>query len=148
MITQKPRSDKMKNYKQRSILSIPILSCFIAFSIKAKAFDTTSPGYMIKAATIKTTTQKRLIVQDTLTKKELLDRIKKVASKQFSVKAENIKLQTSFTKDFGADDLDMVELVMAFEEEFKIKIPDAQLETLTTVQKAYDYLIKKLKITK
>jgi acyl carrier protein len=140
----------MKNYKQHPILSILIVSCFIAFSIKAKAFDTTSPGpgCIIKAATIKTVAQERLIVQDTLTKKELLDRIKKVASKQFSVKAENIKLQTSFTKDFGADDLDMVELVMAFEEEFKIKIPDAQLETLTTVQKAYDYLIKKLKVTK
>ena|ERR1022692_1646555 len=103
---------------------------------------------MIKAATIKTAAQKNPDTQETLTKKELLNRIKKVASKQFSVKAENIKLQTSFTKDFGADDLDMVELVMAFEEEFKIKIPDEQLETLTTIQKAYGYLIKVLRITK
>ena|GEM_PF-1432693 len=128
-------------------MTILVLSCIIAFSIKAKAFDRASSGYMIKAASFQTETQKNQ-VEDTLTKKELLTRIRKVASKQFSVKAENIKLQTSFTKDFGADDLDMVELVMAFEEEFKIKIPDDQLETLTTVQKAYDYLIKRLKITK
>ncbi len=138
----------MRNYKLQSILAILVFSCFTAFSLKAKVFDRATSGYMIKAASFKTEAQKNLVVQDTLTKKELLNRIKKVASKQFSVKTEVIKLQTSFTKDFGADDLDMVELVMAFEEEFKIKIPDEQLETLTTVQKAYDYLIKRLKITK
>ncbi len=86
--------------------------------------------------------------QDTVTKKNVLNRIKKVAAKQFEVKAETLTLKTSFVKDFKADDLDMVELVMAFEEEFKIKIPDNQLETLTTVQKAYDYITKVMKVKK
>jgi acyl carrier protein len=141
-------SDKMINHKKHSTASTLILSCLFAFSMKAKTFETAGAGYMINAASFKTEAQKNLVFQDTLTRKELLNRIKKVASKQFSAKVENIRLQTSFTKDFGADDLDMVELVMAFEEEFKIKIPDEQLQTLTTVQKAYDYLIKRLNITK
>ena len=129
----------MKNQKQHFILGIFFLNCFIGFSMKANAFNLLNAECIISS---------RTFFQEELTKKDVLSRIKKVAAKQFEVKAESMTMQTSFVKDFKADDLDMVELVMAFEEEFKIKIPDDQLETLTTVQKAYDYIVKVMKVKK
>jgi len=123
--------------KHHFILSIVFLNCFICFSIKASAFNLLETDCTISS---------QIFFQEGLTKKDVLNRIKKVAAKQFEVKVETLTMKTSFVKDFKADDLDMVELVMAFEEEFKIKIPDDQLETLTTVQKAYDYIVKVMKV--
>jgi len=138
----------MKNFKRHCILTLLVINCLTIFSVKAKAFNSINPSHTIKASMIETEAPKNRLAQNPLTKKELLDRIKKVVSKEFSVKPENIKMQSDFAKDFGADDLDGVELIMAFEEEFKISISDKDAESLTTVQKTYDYLVKKLKITK
>lgn len=138
----------MKIYKKRPTVVILILSCLAISSITAKAFFTTAAEYVMEAKILKAVRQKPVGTPDTLTKKELLNRIKKVVAKVLDVKTENIKIQSSFTNDLGADDLGLVELVMAFEDEFNITISDKDAEAITTVQKIYDYLIKKLKITK
>ena len=52
----------------------------------------------------------------------------------------DIKIESSFVDDLGADSLDTVELVMALEEEFETEIPDEQAEKITTVQEAIDYI--------
>ncbi|MEC7928864.1 MAG: acyl carrier protein, partial [Pseudomonadota bacterium] len=53
---------------------------------------------------------------------------------------EEVKLEASFIDDLGADSLDTVELVMAFEEEFEIEIPDEEAEAIQTVKNAVDYI--------
>jgi acyl carrier protein len=70
------------------------------------------------------------------------DRVVKVVKEQFSVDEATIKPESSFTQDLGADSLDTVELVMAFEEEFGTEIPDEEAEKITTVQQAVDYIEK------
>ena len=56
------------------------------------------------------------------------------------VDAGEVKIESSFTNDLGADSLDTVELVMALEEEFETEIPDEEAEKITTVQSAIDYI--------
>jgi acyl carrier protein len=68
------------------------------------------------------------------------DRVKKIVSEQLGVKPEEVSLSSSFTDDLGADSLDIVELVMALEEEFETEIPDSEAEAITTVQAAIDYV--------
>lgn len=63
---------------------------------------------------------------------------------QLGVDAENVTPEAHFIDDLGADSLDTVELVMAFEEEFDIEIPDEDAEKLETVGNAIDYLNKRL----
>jgi acyl carrier protein len=58
------------------------------------------------------------------------------------VKEEDVKPESSFVDDLGADSLDTVELVMALEEEFDTTIPDDDAESITTVQQAIDYIEK------
>ncbi|MCQ9328484.1 acyl carrier protein [Pelistega suis] len=67
-------------------------------------------------------------------------RVKKIVAKQLGVSEAEIKNESSFLDDLGADSLDMVELVMAFEDEFEASITDEQAETITTVQKAIDFI--------
>lgn len=67
-------------------------------------------------------------------------RVKKIVAKQLGVNEAEIKNESSFLDDLGADSLDMVELVMAFEDEFEASITDEQAETITTVQKAIDFI--------
>ncbi len=69
-----------------------------------------------------------------------LDRVKKVVVDQLSVEESLVTPQASFTADLGADSLDTVELVMAFEEEFGCDIPDEEAEKIATVQDAVDYI--------
>lgn len=69
-----------------------------------------------------------------------LDRVKKVVVDQLSVDEALVTPQASFTNDLGADSLDTVELVMAFEEEFGTEIPDEEAEKIATVQDAVDYI--------
>jgi len=68
------------------------------------------------------------------------ERVQKIVCEQLGVSQEEAKLAASFIDDLGADSLDTVELVMAFEEEFEIEIPDEEAEGITTVQNAVDYI--------
>ena len=70
----------------------------------------------------------------------VLERVKKVILGQLQVEEERIVETASFTADLGADSLDTVELVMAFEEEFGIEIPDEEAEKIQTVKDAVDYI--------
>jgi acyl carrier protein len=71
------------------------------------------------------------------------DKVKEIISKQLGVSASEVTPEASFVEDLGADSLDTVELVMAFEEEFKIEIPDEDAEKIQKVQDAIDYIKKK-----
>ncbi|BBP01119.1 acyl carrier protein [Sulfuriferula nivalis] len=67
-------------------------------------------------------------------------RVKKVVAEQLGVNEAEVKTESSFSGDLGADSLDAVELVMALEEEFECEIPDEEAEKITTVQAAIDYV--------
>ncbi len=67
-------------------------------------------------------------------------KVKKIIEEQLGVDPERVKPEASFIDDLGADSLDIVELVMAMEEEFDIEIPDEEAEKLKTVQDVYKYL--------
>jgi len=67
-------------------------------------------------------------------------RVKKIVAEQLGVNEAEIKNESSFVDDLGADSLDTVELVMALEEEFETEIPDEDAEKITTVQQAIDYV--------
>ena len=67
-------------------------------------------------------------------------RVKKIVSEQLGVNESEVKNESSFVNDLGADSLDTVELVMALEEEFDTEIPDEEAEKITTVQAAIDYI--------
>ena len=71
-----------------------------------------------------------------------LNRIKNIVADQLGVEEEGITEETSF-EDLDADSLDIVELIMALEEEFDLEIPDEDAEKLTTVGAAVDYVKKK-----
>jgi len=72
-------------------------------------------------------------------------RVKKIVAEQLGVNESEIKNESSFVDDLGADSLDTVELVMALEEEFECEIPDEEAEKITTVQQAIDYVNTHLK---
>ncbi len=74
----------------------------------------------------------------------LVDKVKEIIVEQLGVDEKEVTENASFIDDLGADSLDTVELVMAFEEEFDIEIPDEDAEKLTTVGQAVQYLEKKL----
>ncbi len=67
-------------------------------------------------------------------------RFKKIVAEQLGVNEADIKTESSFVDDLGADSLDTVELVMALEDEFETEIPDEEAEKITTVQQAVDYI--------
>lgn len=73
---------------------------------------------------------------------ESIDRIKKIIVDQLGVDENKITEDSSFIDDLGADSLDIVELIMAFEEEFDIEIPDEDAEKMKTVGDAVKYLNK------
>ena len=68
------------------------------------------------------------------------ERVQKIVCEQLGVSLEEVKQDASFIDDLGADSLDTVELVMAFEEEFEIEIPDEDAEAIATVKNAIDYI--------
>ena len=72
------------------------------------------------------------------------DRVRRIVCEQLGVGEEEVTLSASFIDDLGADSLDTVELVMAFEEEFEIEIPDEEAEKITTVQLAINYINENL----
>lgn len=71
---------------------------------------------------------------------DIEQRVKKIVAEQLGVAEGEIKNESSFVDDLGADSLDTVELVMALEEEFDTEIPDEEAEKITTVQAAIDYI--------
>jgi acyl carrier protein len=73
------------------------------------------------------------------------ERVKSIVVKQLSFKEEDVKNESKFIDDLGADSLDTVELVMGLEEEFDTEIPDEEAEKITSVQEAIDYVTKNLK---
>ena len=72
------------------------------------------------------------------------ERVKKIIAEQLGVEEEDIIPESSFVEDLGADSLDTVELVMAFEEEFGIEIPDEDAEKILTVQNSIDYIKERI----
>jgi acyl carrier protein len=72
------------------------------------------------------------------------DRFKECAVKVLSVEGDKVTLEASFADDLDADSLDLVELVMALEEEFDISVPEEELEGVETVQQAFDIVTAKL----
>ena len=71
------------------------------------------------------------------------EKVKEIISKQLGVSPAEIQAETSFVEDLGADSLDTVELVMAFEEVFGIEIPDEDAEKIEKVKDAIEYINKK-----
>jgi len=69
-----------------------------------------------------------------------LDRVKKVVVDRLKVSADEVTEAASFVDDLGADSLDVVDLVIGFEDEFEIQIPDEDAEKITTVKLAIDYI--------
>ena len=72
-------------------------------------------------------------------------RVKKIVAEQLGVNEADIKNESSFVDDLGADSLDTVELIIALEEEFDFEVPDEDAEKITTVQQAIDYVTASLK---
>jgi len=73
----------------------------------------------------------------------LESKVKEIIVEQLGVNESQVTMEASFIEDLGADSLDQVELVMAFEEEFKAEIPDEDAEKLTTVGKEIQFLTEK-----
>jgi acyl carrier protein len=76
-----------------------------------------------------------------LNEKEVLAKVKSIIVQQLDVKADELSPETTF-EDLNADSLDVVELIMALEEEFELEIPDEDAEKLATVGAAVDYIFK------
>ena len=71
---------------------------------------------------------------------EIKDRVRTIIANQLGVEEGTVQLESKFVDDLGADSLDTVELVMAFEEEFSIEIPEEEAEKITNVKAAVDYI--------
>jgi len=72
------------------------------------------------------------------------EKVKEIIAKQLGVNASDVTPEASFVEDLGADSLDTVELVMAFEEAFNIEIPDEDAEKIAKVKDAIDYIKNKI----
>jgi acyl carrier protein len=74
------------------------------------------------------------------TKDAMYDKVKAIIVDQLGVEDEEVTPESSFIEDLGADSLDIVELIMALEEEFEIEVPDEDAEKLLTVTNAIEYI--------
>jgi acyl carrier protein len=70
----------------------------------------------------------------------IIDKVKAIIVEQLGADEEDVKIESSFVDDLGADSLDIVELVMALEEEFELEIPDEDAEKIRTVGEAVKYI--------
>lgn len=80
----------------------------------------------------------------TLQASEIEARVKKIVVEQLGVKEDEVKTESSFVEDLGADSLDTVELVMALEEEFETEIPDEDAEKIVTIKDAVNYITERM----
>lgn len=71
---------------------------------------------------------------------DVFDRIRDIVVEELGVEPEEVTPEASFLDDLGADSLDIVELIMAFEEEFDLEIPDEEAENISTVQDVVEYI--------
>lgn len=71
---------------------------------------------------------------------DIAQRVKEIIAKNLDLEVEKIKPESTFINDLGADSLAIVELVLAFEEEFELDIPDEETEKIRTVQDAIEYI--------
>ncbi|MCP4213841.1 MAG: acyl carrier protein [bacterium] len=79
-----------------------------------------------------------------MTKEEILVKVKGVVAEKLNVGEDQVTADAKFVEDLGADSLDQVELIMALEDEFELKIPEDEAEKLTTVGVAVEYIVTKL----
>ena len=70
----------------------------------------------------------------------IFDSVKKIITEQLGTDESEIRLNSAFVEDLGADSLDVVELIMAFESEFDLEIPDEDVEGIETVEDAVNYI--------
>lgn len=75
---------------------------------------------------------------------QVFQRVARIISDKLSVDIAEIQPQHSFKQDLGADSIDLVELIMEFEREFELSIPDEQAENIKTVQEAVDFIEKSI----
>jgi len=75
---------------------------------------------------------------------ELESKVKQIIAEKLGVSEDKVTTQAAFVDDLGADSLDQVELIMAFEDAFDVEIPDEDAEKLKTVKDAFDYLSTKV----
>ena len=78
-----------------------------------------------------------------MTKEEILAKVKTVVAEKLNVGEDQVTSDAKFVEDLGADSLDQVELIMALEDEFDLKIPEDEAEQLTTVGSAVEYIVGK-----
>ena len=74
------------------------------------------------------------------------DKVKQISVEQLGVEEDDVSMDSTFIDDLGADSLDIVELIMAFEEEFNIEIPDEIAEKMKAVKDAVEYIEKEKKV--
>lgn len=79
-----------------------------------------------------------------MTREEVLEKVKDIVCEILKVERERVTEEATFADDLNADSLDQVELVMKFEEEFEIEVPEGDAEKIRTVGEAVDYILKKL----
>lgn len=83
-------------------------------------------------------------MEQMVTQEDVLTRVKQIIVEQTSRREDEITLNSSFNEDLGADSLEQVELIMAFEDKFEIEIPDDEVEGIKTVGDAVNFITKKL----
>lgn len=76
-------------------------------------------------------------------KEEIFNSVKEIIMEQLDVEEEKVTMEASFIDDFGADSLDIVEIVMNLEEKFDLEIEDSEAEKLTTVEDAVNFIASK-----
>ncbi len=78
-----------------------------------------------------------------MTREEILAKVKSVVADKLNVGEDQVTVDAKFVEDLGADSLDQVELIMALEDDFDLKIPEEEAEELVTVGTAIDYILSK-----
>ena len=82
----------------------------------------------------------KYLIAEVLEVKKVFDKIKKIIVEQLGIDEDKVTMDASFIDDLGADSLDMVELIMAIEEEFEIEVPEEEAENIVTVSDAINYI--------